>query len=88
MYGYKKGKSTGGVLSGANQAHRLTAVTVVVVLRIQIRIVEVHVVRVVAIVVRSRPVVAVAAHIVDRSPIAVAGSREEDMYASVTIFYE
>ncbi len=76
------------VLSGANQADRLTVVAVVVVRGIEITRIEVQVVRVVAIVVRSRPIVTVGTDIVDRSPIAVAGSREEDMYASVTIFYE
>ncbi len=71
-------KSEGKVLGHTHQPHREPVVTIVVVLRIQIRIVEVHVVRVVAIVVRSRPIVAVAAHIVDRSPIAVASGRQED----------
>ena len=76
------------VLSGANQADRFTIVAVVVVRGIEIARIEVQVVRVVAIVVRGRPIVAVGTDIVDRSSIAVAGSRKEDKYASVTIFYE
>ena len=70
-WGHKK-----QLLSGANQAHRLTAVTVVGALRKQ-KIGE-HAVRVDAIAVRSRPVEAAAAHIADRSPIAVASGRQED----------
>ena len=54
----------------------MTVVSVVVV-GIEIVIVEVHVPRVVAIVVRCRPVVAVGTDIVDRSPIPVARGRQE-----------
>lgn len=68
----------GTVLGRANQANGLTVVTVVGVVSVEVAVVEVHVVRVVAIVVRGRPVAAAAAHIVDRSPIAVACSRQED----------
>ena len=71
-------ENTGTVLSGANHAHREPIVSVGVVVRVEVRIVEVHVVRVVAIVVRSRPVVAVGTDIVDRSPVPVARSRQED----------
>lgn len=69
----------GIVLGRANEADGLTVVTVVGVVSVEVAIVEVHVPRVVAIVVRSRPVVAVAAHIVDRSPVAVASGRQEDL---------
>jgi len=68
----------GKVLSGANQAHTLTVVAVVPIVRIKVSIVEVHVARVVAIVVRSRPVVAVGTDIVDICPVPVARSWQED----------
>ena len=71
-------ENTGIVLGNAHETHTLTVVSVVVVVRVEVRIVEVHVVRVVAIVVRSRPVVAVGTDIVDRSPVPVARSRQED----------
>ena len=67
----------GRVLSGANQTHRLTVVAVVVVVGVEVAVVEVHVPRIVGIVVRRRPVVAVGTDIVDRSPVPVAGSRQE-----------
>ena len=60
------------------QAHTSTEVAVVVVVSVEVRTAEVHAVRVAAIVVRGRPVVAVAADKVDRSPIAVACGRQED----------
>ena len=44
----------------------------------EVQIVEVHVIRAEDIVIRGRPVVAVAAHIADRSPPAVACGRQED----------
>ena len=71
-------KTFGRGLSGADQAHGEPVVTVVPIVGVEVAVVEVHVPCVVAIVVRGRPVVAVAAHIVDRSPIAVACSRQED----------
>ena len=67
------------VLRRANETHRLTVVAVVVVVGVEVRVVEVHVPRVVAIVVRSRPVVAVGTDIVDRSPVPVASSRKKDL---------
>ena len=59
----------------ANEPHRITVVTVVVV-HVGVARIEVEVPRVVRIVRigRTRPVVAVVAHIVDRSPVAVARS--------------
>ena len=56
----------------------MTVFAVVPILRIQVRIVEVHVVRVVTIVVRSRPVVAVGTDVVDIRPVTPARSRQED----------
>lgn len=61
-----------------NKAHTSTAVSVAVHARVEGRIVEVHIVRAEVIIVRGRPVVAVAAHIVDQSPEAAARSRQED----------
>jgi len=72
-------RKKGTVLGRANKAHGLTVVTVVPIVGVEVAVVEVHVVRVVAIVVRGRPVVAVAAHIIDRSPVAVASGRQEDL---------
>ena len=66
------------ILGRANEAHTLAVATVVVADRVEARAVEVHVARAVAIAVRGRPVAAVAAHTADRSPIAVAGGRQED----------
>lgn len=60
-----------------NKTHRIPAVAGVVAAQGAQRV-EVHAVRLVAIAVRGRPVVAVAAHIVDPSPIAEARSRQED----------
>ena len=66
------------ILGGANEAHTPTVVTVVVVDSDEVRVVEVHDVRVVATVVRGRPVETAAAHTADRSPEALAHSRQED----------
>lgn len=56
----------------------MTVVAVVPIVRIEVFIVEVHVVRVVAIVVRSRPVVAIGTDVVDICPVSVARSGQED----------
>ena len=66
------------ILGRGNEAHTLTVVSEVVNASVEARNVEVHDARAGAIIVRGRPVVAVAAHIVDRSPVAVARSRLED----------
>ena len=66
------------VLNGADQTHTAAVVTVVAALRIHVRIEEVHVVGVVAAVVGGRPVVALGTSIIDRGPLAPAGSRQED----------
>ena len=55
----------------------MAVVAVVVVAGIDIAAIEVEVVRVVAIVVRTRPIVAVRADIVHRRTIAVACGRQE-----------
>ena len=61
-----------------NKTHRIPAVAVVVAAQGDRNRVEVHTVRLATIAVRGRPVVAVAAHIADRSPDAEARSRQED----------
>lgn len=73
----------GRVLNGTHQTHRLAVVAVVVVVSVEVRIVEVHVPRVVAIVVRRRPVVAVGTDIVHRSPIPVTRGRQEHVHDGV-----
>ena len=75
---FENNERTWIVLCGANQADRPTAAAVVAVRGIEIARTEVQIVRVVAIVVRSRPIATVGTDTVDRSPIAVAGSRKED----------
>ena len=71
------------LLSGANRAHGVPVAAVGVVVRVEVRAVEVHFPCVVAIVVRGRPVAAVAAHAVDRSPDAEASGRQEDRTVSL-----
>ena len=66
------------ILGGASEAHTLTVAAVVAVASAEVRNVEEHAVRVVAIAVRGRPVVADAADTADRSPTAVASGRQED----------
>ena len=66
------------ILGRGNEAHTSTTVSVVVVGRVEVRIGEEHATRAVATAARGRPVVAVAAHIEDRNPVAVARSRQED----------
>lgn len=59
------------------KAHCLTVVAIVVVLRIEVVGIEVHVVRVVLIVLCTRPIVAVVANIVHIRTPAVATCRKE-----------
>lgn len=56
----------------------MTVFAVVPIVSVEVAVVEVHVVRVVTIFVRSRPVVAVGTDIVDRSPVTPARSGQED----------
>ena len=69
---------TDELLSGANQADRLTAAAAAVARGIEKTRIEAQAVRVVAKAARSRPIETAGTDIVDRSPNAVAGSREED----------
>ena len=66
------------LIRGANQAHRVTEVSVVPAAGVEVAVVEEHAVRAVAIAARGRPVAAVAAHTTDRSPLAVARGCQED----------
>ena len=65
-------RAVGNILNGA---YREPVVAIVVVRRVEIVAVEVHVVRVVLIVGRGRPIVAVVTHIVDIRAVAVARRR-------------
>lgn len=66
------------ILGRASEARTLAVAAVEVAVRTEESVVEAHAAREVAIDVRGRPVEAVAAHIVDRSPIAAACGRKED----------
>ena len=67
-----------------NRAHRETIAPVVVVLRVDSRRIEVHVVGVSGGVERTRPVVAVRPAVVERRTIVVARSGEEHTSNTVT----
>ena len=69
-----------------NRTHREAVVPVVVVLRVDTATVEVQVPSVDCRVERCRPLVAIAAAVVPRRAIAVAGAREEGF--SVAAFYD
>ena len=65
------------LLGRANKAHTLTVVSIVVaVARVEVRTAEVHVVRGVATIARSRPVVAVGTDVVNIRPVTPARSRQ------------
>lgn len=66
------------ILSNTHETHREPDDATEVVVQADVRTVEEHADRAAAKDVRGRPVAAVAAHKVDRSPVAVARSRQED----------
>ena len=66
------------ILGRGNEAHTLTVVSEAVAVHAEAAVIEAHSVRVIAIVVRSRPVVAAGTDIEERSPEPTARSRQED----------
>ena len=66
------------LLGNTHEAHTLTAVTGAVVVRNEVRVGEVQEARFVATTARGRPVAAAGADIVNRCPVTVARSRQEN----------
>lgn len=66
------------ILGRPDKAHTPTASAVVPIVSVEVALAEVHVVRVVTISVRSRPVVAVGTDVADISPATPARSGQED----------
>lgn len=71
-------RSNRELLGNTHETHREPTVAVLGVLWVEVAVVEIHAVRTVATVARSRPVVAEGTDIVDRIPVLVARSRQED----------
>ena len=71
-------RGTRDLLGNTREANREPEVSVVVAVRAEAAVVEVHAARAAATAARSRPVVAVRTDTVNRSPVPAARSRQED----------